>query len=60
MFGKILDFSKNILSFLPSGWFASKVFCRDGLMFEETKENEVKWHRNGISLKIEMLELDLK
>jgi hypothetical protein len=45
---------------LPSGWFASKVLCRDGLMFEETKENGVKWHLNGISLKIEMLKLDLK
>jgi hypothetical protein len=40
---------------LPSGWFASKVLCRDGLMLEETKENVVKRHRDGISLKIEML-----
>lgn len=45
---------------MPSGWFASKVLGRDGLMVEETKENGVKGHKIGIWLKVEMLELDLK
>jgi hypothetical protein len=42
------DFPLNILSFLPSGWFASKVLGRDGLMVEETKEKGVKGHRTRI------------
>jgi hypothetical protein len=33
---------------LQSGWFASKVLGRYGLMVEETKENGVKGHRDGI------------